>query len=472
MLPAPRPRPAPVRTLLVVWGLALVALFAGCEGNGTQSFAVPGEELNTVRGRVFSQVDGRELTGATVKLIPEGQTFVTSATGTFRLAKVTEGSHRIEVSRPGFTTRVQGVLMPLRGTLALDVGLTPETFQGTVSGTVVDAESGAPLAGVRVTVPEQKSTVPLPGGMPRPIASAVTGADGRFSLGPVGAGQVNLVFESATHRASVITATVPKDGNFDAVFRLLLTSGGIRGTVRSTRDSQPLTGAEVSLISSNTRVVTDARGAYAIAPLFTGTYVLEFNAVGHDRLEVTTAVFPGRTTVTDVTLRFNLARLLGTVTDPSGAPLSGAVVSLPSLNVTTRTDVQGRYDFGLTLRVPLPLQPIPIGVSAQNLQPASAFVNLVPGQTLTQDFRLFTATGNLIGQIVSGINQQPVIGAVVTIPDINQGRVTDIFGSFTFFAIPARVTQVNIQAAGFSNVTTLVPVFAGRTNAVRFLLNP
>lgn len=469
---ASRPSPAPVRTLLAIWGLVLVLVFAGCEGNGSQSFAVPGDELNTVRGRVFSQVDGRELSGATVKLIPEGQTFVTSATGTYRLARVTEGSHRLEVSRPGFNTRIQGVLMPNRGTLALDVGLVPETFQGTVSGIVVDAETGAALAGVRVTVPEQKTAVPLPGGMPVPLASALTGADGRFSLGPVGAGEVILVFESATHRATSVIADVPKDGNFDAVFRLLLTSGGIRGTVRSTRDSQPLTGAEVSLVSSNTRVITDARGAYAIAPLFTGTYVLEYNAFGHDRLEITTAVFPGRTTVTDVTLRFNLARMLGTVTDASGAPLSGAVVSLPGLNVTTRTNAQGRYDFGLTLRIPLPLQPIPVGVSAQNLQPLSAFVNLTPNQTLTQDFQMFAATGNLIGQLVSNINQQPVVGAVVTIPAINQGRVTDIFGSFTFFAIPAQVHQVDIQAAGFTRVTTLVPVFSGRTNAVRFLLNP
>lgn len=472
MRPAPRPRHAPVRSLWLTWALLLACLFPGCEGNSRLNFAVPAGELNVVRGRVFNQLTGRELTGATVRLVPEGQSSVTSANGAFRLDQVTQGSHRIEVSSPGFNTRVQGVLVPHRGTLAMDLGLVPDTFAGTVSGLVVDAQDGNPLPGVCVTVPEQRTTVPLPGGMPRPVAKSITGADGRFALGPVGAGQVTLVFESATHRPTAIGIEVPAGGNADAVFRLLLTSGAIQGTVRSSRASEPLTAAQVSLVSSNVAVLTDARGAYRLGPLFTGTYLLEFNAPGHDRLALTTAVFPGRTTVTDVSLRFNLARLTGTVTAAGGVPLAAALVSIPALNVTTRTGADGRYDFGLTLRVPLPVLPVGLGASAQGLSTATGFVTLTPGQTTVQDFVLVASTGNLIGQLVSAVNNQPVIGAVVTIPAINQGRVTDLFGSFTFFAIPAQVHQVDILAAGFTRVTTLVPVFADRTNAVRFALSP
>ena len=469
-----RPNPRPIeaaRLLWLVWAVLLTSLFPGCEGNNRLNLAVA-DDTNILRGRIFHSITGHELAGATVKLIPEGETFVTTSAGTFVLHGANVGTHRLEVSRDGFNTRVEGVLLPHRGTLALDVGLVPTTFTGTVSGRVIDAETGAPLAGVRVTVPQQRATIPLPGGAPQLVASAITDADGKFQLGPVGAGGVDIVFESNTHRTTVARMDVPANGNADAVFRLLLTSGSIHGTVRSTRNSLPLTAAEVSILSTPTVVLTDAQGAYTIAPLFAGTYAVEFNAPGHDRLEITTSVFPGKTTLTNVTLRFNLARLLGTVHDGNGTGLPNAVVSVPALQATSRTDSLGRYDFGFTLHIPFPVRPLAVGASAQNFASAAGFAAVEPSQTVTQDFTLSTSSGNLIGQVVSSVNNQPVIGAVVSLPTLNQARVTDLFGSFNFFAIPAAITQVDIQAAGFTRLTTFVPVFASRTNGVRFTLSP
>jgi hypothetical protein len=469
-----------MRLLHVVWLLLLATLFAACEDRTRQGSTIQldqGVTTNVLAGRVFDQVTGRELSGATVRVLQQptaavSVSAVTTAPGRFLIAGIASGSARLEVERSGFNSHIRGIVFPHRGRLDMDVGLMPATFFGTLTGLVLDAETGDPLPGVIVTVPQQRSTVPLPGGPPAPVGTVVTGADGRFTVGPVGAGRVTVRFELPTHQTTDFEVDVPANGTVNITFRLQLNTGTLTGTVFSDRDGQPLPGATVAIPALEISTLTDSAGRYRFAPLVAGSYALEVTAPAHDRREVVAAVFTGRTNAVDITLRFNLARLSGIVRDSAGSPLPGATVSVPAIARTTRTGADGRYDFGLTLRVPDPALPLGIGATAQGFAPGTAFVTLTPGQEFVQDFQLFRSTGNLVGTVISQLNGLPVPSAIVSIPALNQSRITNLTGSYTFFAIPAQSHQVDVFAAGLSRLTTFVPVFEGRTTVANLVLSP
>jgi hypothetical protein len=445
--------------------LASLAVFAGCDPRDVrvEEPALRG----TLAGRVTDASTGAELDGATVRLVPAGLSATTDRRGQFRLGGAANGFQRLQVERTGFNTRVQGLVLPLGQTATLDLPLTPASLRGSISGRVIDAATGAPVPRVTVLVPEQASAEPLfPSGSRGPIASAVTDSDGRFTIGPLGAGRTLLELLPLEHAPILVSVDVPPGGVGTATLRVSFSTGAIAGTVFSTRGTVPLTGAQVSVGSSQATSVTDGSGRYRISRLAAGTQVVEFAAPSHDRLVVTTTVLTRRDTGVAVRLRFNRAAIAGRVVDGGGNALAGVLVSVPQVARTTRTDMAGAYDFGFTIPVPDPPVPIAVGATLADFIGQSTSLILVPGENRRQDFALFSTTGNLTGLVRSAINTLPVTAAVVQVPAIAQSRVTDAAGRFSFFAVPATVLQLNVIAAGFTPLTTFVPVLAGQTSAI------
>jgi uncharacterized protein YfaS (alpha-2-macroglobulin family) len=87
-----------------------------------------------------------------------------------------------------------------------------ETPHGRVTGTLLTAERGAPLAGIRVS---------LSGGFsPNPRLCTTTDADGRFAFSHVPAGTYRLTAKTYAHEQSPDLIRVRESETFDAVFEL------------------------------------------------------------------------------------------------------------------------------------------------------------------------------------------------------------------------------------------------------------
>ena len=141
-----------------------------------------------VRGRVTNSASGSPVAGATVTIAPGGRTVTTGADGSFT-SRLEPGDHTVTVEAFGFgKTTVNAVVAPDSFT-SVDVVLTPAPF-GRVTGVAKLDASGAGIPGVVVKVL----------GVPTDL-SAVTGADGTYTINGVPAGTYRVAASYPTFRA-------------------------------------------------------------------------------------------------------------------------------------------------------------------------------------------------------------------------------------------------------------------------------
>jgi hypothetical protein len=143
----------------------------------------------TVSGSVTSSATSAPVTSALLKFAHTGVSETTEvrgytdSQGRFVVGGIPIGVSQVTVEATDYvtTTITLNVAQDSGGSLnpALDVALLPGNTVVEVSGTVVDAFTDAPLAGVAVTLGSQ--------------AAAQTGADGKFAFGGVTVGAQSLV---------------------------------------------------------------------------------------------------------------------------------------------------------------------------------------------------------------------------------------------------------------------------------------
>ena len=90
-----------------------------------------------LEGTIRSDPGGQAVALARIRLLPDGQTAGSDAAGRYRLLRVPEGLHNVEISRPGYVTRqlqihiVAGTRHRLDATLRLDAEAGDEIFVST-----------------------------------------------------------------------------------------------------------------------------------------------------------------------------------------------------------------------------------------------------------------------------------------------------------------------------------------------------
>jgi uncharacterized surface anchored protein len=244
-----------------------------------------------------------------------------------------------------------------------------------ISGTVTDEGTGAPLGGICVDALDAATGEAF-------FARAITDATGKYTVGGMASGDYKVHFaggcegdypgewfndKSSFSKADLVTVTAPHDTpGIDAA---LARGGSISGTVTDEATGQPLEGicvsagdpATQSLVSGTT---TDASGNYTVRGLASGKFGVLFFDRCDGSLDYAGEWFDNKRTLSeadlvtvtapDDTSGINAALTLagsisGTVTDEaSGAPLGRICVN--ALDAATgdfvgfaRTDATGKY---------------------------------------------------------------------------------------------------------------------------------
>ena len=153
--------------------LLLLLLLAG--GGGYLWYTSPSAVLS---GQVVGSDSQRQpVSGTEITVVGTTRSVRSDSQGRFNLKLLPAGAIEVKVTAPGYDDSVLAAQMSRGAETQLDVALSSNRRQSlaaqgtaTISGQVLDSESGQPLAGVRVSIPGSNA------------GALFTGAEGRFQF--------------------------------------------------------------------------------------------------------------------------------------------------------------------------------------------------------------------------------------------------------------------------------------------------
>jgi len=210
-----------------------------------------------------------------------------SKDGSFELKGIPEGSYVIEALAPGYSSSFSEPFNATQGLVTSDV-VVRMSLGGSLSGRVVDAYGGTPIAGVEVATQENNW---MPGdifelfGALEPSAltkaTARTDAEGRFTFDLLTPGEYQIQFRGKGFSPLYTNDVKVEDGQRSEMPVTILAKGAVITGVVYGRDGNIAPGADVQLNPTDPNLMnggrtarSDATGRYKIENAQPGSYLL------------------------------------------------------------------------------------------------------------------------------------------------------------------------------------------------------
>jgi len=164
----------------------------------------------------------RLLVGANVSVVGTSTFNLSGPDGNYEIGNLTAGIYTVRASSPGYeTATIAGVVMPEGGAIQLNINLTglPGAL---ISGVVVDAATGLPLANVLVTIVD----------IDPPRAGVATDINGAYGLPGLNPGNYTVRFEKTGYRpVEISNINVTKDGQTNQDLEMTPLRNGFEGFI-------------------------------------------------------------------------------------------------------------------------------------------------------------------------------------------------------------------------------------------------
>lgn len=420
-------------------------------------------DVGAIKGTVTSS-SGAPISGTRVVIV-QGSTPIaetlTASDGSYRVSNIPPGSYTVEASATNFQTSIQGAVVETGIETTVDFVLQPAP--GSLVGTVSDALG--PIHGAMIDV-LQGSTI---------VATTLTANDGTFAINGLAPGDFLVRASATNHETQVQSASIVSNLITTADFVLFMSPGAIEGTVNDDAlPPNPIPGASVDLFQNSNLISstrTDANAAYSFPNLAPTFYSVRAVAPTFSAQSLGALVQPLTTTTVTFHLQANPGSIFGTVTDTALHPISGARVEAlagSSVIASTLTDATGTYTLsGLspgdyTVRVTI----APYSSQAKN-------ATVTAGASIEVNFALSSTQGTLIGQVLNGSTNLPVIGATI---GLYQGSAfvgstaTTCCGTYAFTNVSPGQYTITASASLLQTAFIEGTVVANETTAVNFVL--
>jgi len=236
---------------------------------------LPGGLDVVLSGTVTNATTGVGVVCAVVELTAnDGETRITAVTdanGFYFFEPQEAGVYGVRVMGGIFEATAQAPVELIDGAEAIERNfeLTPSSANNTITGFVTDADTGAPLVGVRVVASEFGTD----------ISDTYTCSNGRYFLVAIGS-FINLRF-SLENYADAFQVEGPI--NNASLFPLQFSNGSFVGTVRVQTPNGPEPQAAARIIlrgPSNTSALTSATGSFGLGELVHGDYSITATVPG------------------------------------------------------------------------------------------------------------------------------------------------------------------------------------------------
>ncbi|WP_330633046.1 S8 family serine peptidase [Halocatena halophila] len=366
-----------------------------------------------VSGTVTDNTTNTPVSNVTVRINTTNgsTTAITNADGEYTLAAVPVGDHQLGVDTDRYHGQNRTVRVSHNETTTADLSVSPAN--GTITGSVVAADTGAPLKNVTVTSTDSDDTT----------QRVTTNGSGQYSMAVspgnylVSIGQTPAGF----HSQSVVTVG-PGETVSGVDFRLPPKSGTIVGYVLNGA-GEPIEGATVTDADANAfETTTNESGYYEFDGLDRGTYAVVANASDYNATSIQfPVVSPNETTTQNFTMGayFGVSNLSAperaatnetitvsaTITNTGSETATRSVFYLPpgtafdasSTNMTTerRVTLAGGEQTRVTFTIPVPssLEPGSYhhGISADEVSARTITIDS-PTETPTASFEIVNAS--------------------------------------------------------------------------------
>lgn len=292
-----------------------------------------------LKGMVQDNLTGQPINGATVTAAGVNTyTAAIGGMGEFFLSAMEPGSYTVTITAAGYISQdytvsiIEGVTTDI-GTVKLS--LQPTT--GTISGTITDAATGAPLEGVIVTA------------IGAATWQATTSSNGAYQITGVTPGTITVSADKMGYDTVSGTGNVTAGGvlTFSVGLTKIPTTGGLKGTVIDSSTGLPIQGASVSIAGTSYTAATTLSGAFSILSILPGSYTVTITATGYTGQTYIVTIIAG--VATDLgTVNLNpqptVTTITGKVTDSqTGGPIQNADVWITGTGLSTKTDSTGAY---------------------------------------------------------------------------------------------------------------------------------
>ncbi len=449
----------------------------------------PASSRGDLTGTVVDAVTGVRLGSAVLSIPGKGITTFTDVGGRFSATGIDSGELTVTVQAIGHAPFSARVAIPAGGVAIETFRLAPNA--GSIAGLVVSTRPGAadvPLPGVQirllepsnrrvsgVSVSRQTQSTAAVSLSPTGVVTS-TGADGRYELPVVSEGISGLTLAAGSHDVLEATTTVITGRRTQLDLRMRFNRATVLGRVLDLTGT-PLSGVLVSVPEQGLITVSDAAGRYAFPSLvivkdFPRVVTIQGVAVllpqrtiavgalgaGFETGSAQVVLFPGGTANLDFVLRRATGSLSGQVLRLSDrAPVSGSVVSLPQLGLTTPAASDGSFSFA-----GLPSAFLTVRVNSVGFNEATTFASILPNQNTFTEI-LLNSPSSIVGTVRRFSTGAPVVGARVTLPELARQTITDTTGFYGFAGLQSGILRLDVTATGLTSFTTTVTVAEGAT---------
>ena len=394
---------------------------------------------SVLMGQVVNAISGAPVAGAKVTAGGNVQGVEADAEGKFTFEGLCRGPVEIEVAATGFVAQK----------VSMEIAEQEETIRvelhgnSVLTGRVVNAISGSPVAGAKVTAP----------GVPQGFE---TDAEGEFSVEGLSRGPVEIEIAAA----GFVPLKVSKEitGQEETIRVELRGDAMLTGRVVNALSGLPLPKARVKVTGVPQGVETDAEGKFTFEGLCRGPVEIEVAATGFVAQKVSMEIAEQEETVR-VELHGNSVLTGQVVSAPSGLPVPNAHVTVTGVPQGVATDAEGKFSIeGLCPG------PVEIEVAATGFVPQETSKDLTKqAETIRVELR---GTATLSGQVVDADSEAPIRGARVRTRA--GGRAdTGADGRFSIGDQPAGPMDVHVAAAGYASRLLTEELAAGAEKLIR-----
>ncbi|GAA4876753.1 hypothetical protein GCM10023310_65670 [Paenibacillus vulneris] len=377
-----------------------------------QNFALKANPA-TVAGTVTG--NGIPIAGALVEVVNDkGQVIAftnSGLAGTYSIGSLTPGTYRLRVSDPGFAAQLIGFTVGAGGSITINVDLAPNP--GSLSGVITDAGTSQALSGTEIRLVNS-------GGIT--VAAVTANSDGSYSIPGIAPGSYTVTFAHNGYASSTLGTIITSDQTAILNASLQTLAGQLSGDVTDSSGS-PIPSSVVRILMNQLIIATvnaDNNGNYAVSNLAPGNYTVRAEAPNYQRSVLGALIEPFQTTTVNFQLDPNPSTIIGTVTDASGNPLAGTVLTVridtaAGPNVAKSiSDINGQYTV-------LDLTPDDyfVTAAADGFQLSVQGIIVTPGSTQTLNFSLSPEPSTIQGTVFDETTGIPIPSATIEIRIMN-----------------------------------------------------
>ena len=430
--------------LILVAGLIFLP---GCSKDSGDNTASTG----TVKGLITNIATGDHITGVTVKI--ENSETESDQEGHYEISNLPTGSKTITATKSGFQEYSDTISVSDTEITFKDIEMTASEAGGSVSGKVIDKQTGDPLEMVIISVGSNSTT---------------SDSDGNYLLTGIPTGTQTIKASKSgfkTYTDTVIIESVrPSFKEIDMT--PVADIGNIKGKVYDKNTGAALEGTIVSIGDAST--TSDKEGHYGLTGITSGQQTLKAVRTGYSNFSITVEIKTGETILQDIDMAATSVNgaVAGFVTDKdSRLGLEDVVISIGTHKTTTDDD--GKYI----------LRGIPAGsytITAQKAgyQDYSGSVEVKSGE-ITQHSIEMTAnstTGSVTGIVTDSSTGQTLENVYIFVGSVD--AKSDDEGRYQLTGIESGSKTINAIKNGYDEYSGKVNILARQTVSHNIKLTP